>query len=76
MLAASGYDLFRARHSMDLSAHQWSLLAVGFAVSFVVALGVVAWFMGWVRRHGFVPFAVYRMALGMAVLLLLAMQVC
>jgi undecaprenyl-diphosphatase len=33
-------------------------------VSFVVALGVVEWFLLWVRRHGFVIFALYRIILG------------
>jgi undecaprenyl-diphosphatase len=52
-----------------MSAHQWITLAVGFIVSFFVAWGVIAWFMGWVRRHGFVPFAIYRIALGLGILL-------
>jgi undecaprenyl-diphosphatase len=34
----------------------------------VVAWGVVAWFMNWVRHRGFAPFAIYRFALGTAVL--------
>jgi undecaprenyl-diphosphatase len=33
-----------------------------------VALAVVAWFMHWVRQRGFVPFAVYRIVVGIAVL--------
>jgi undecaprenyl-diphosphatase len=37
-------------------------------VSFIVAYGVVAWFMNWVRTRGFVPFAVYRIVVGAAVL--------
>jgi undecaprenyl-diphosphatase len=28
----------------------------------------VAWFLAWVRKHGFVPFAIYRIAIGIAVL--------
>jgi len=32
----------------------------------------VAWFMSWVRRHGFVPFAIYRILAGSALLLLLS----
>ena len=32
-------------------------------------LGVVAWFMNWVRRRGFTPFAIYRIIVGVAVLL-------
>jgi undecaprenyl-diphosphatase len=47
---------------------QWIILGIGFVVSFIVALGVVAWFMAWVRRHGFSVFAIYRIILG-AVLL-------
>jgi len=37
-------------------------------VSFIVAFGVVAWFMSWVRRRGFTPFAIYRILLGGLVL--------
>jgi undecaprenyl-diphosphatase len=37
-------------------------------VSFFVALGVVEWFLFWVRKHGFVMFAVYRILLGTALL--------
>ena len=44
------------------------MLAIGFMVSFVVAYASVAWFMAWVRKHGFVPFAVYRIVVGMLVL--------
>ncbi len=51
-----------------MDAHGWLLLAIGFVVSFVVAYAVVAWFMSWVRSRGFVPFAVYRIAAGAAVL--------
>jgi undecaprenyl-diphosphatase len=38
-------------------------------VSFIVALGVVEWFLMWVRKHGFVIFAVYRIIFGVALLL-------
>ena len=50
--------------------HQWVVLAIGFVTSFIVALGVVAWFMHWVKRHGFAPFAIYRILLGIGVLAL------
>jgi undecaprenyl-diphosphatase len=81
MGAACLYDLFKAlRPGQDatgltpdsISGHQWVTLAIGFVVSFFVAWAVVAWFMSWVRRRGFVPFAVYRIALGLAVLIWLA----
>lgn len=52
----------------DITSHQWVVLAIGFVVSFIVAYGAVAWFMGWVRKRGFAPFALYRIVLGVAVL--------
>lgn len=52
----------------EIDPHQWVILAIGFVVSFIVAYGAVAWFMNWVRKRGFVPFAVYRIVVGIAVL--------
>ena len=80
MVAATGYDLLSTvRHpsssplgAIQMTPHGWTVLGVGFLLSFVVAYGVVAWFMSWVRRRGFVPFAVYRIAAGAAVLTWLA----
>jgi undecaprenyl-diphosphatase len=75
MVAATGLDLVKALRGgagplgpAQVDAHGWVLLAVGFVVSFAVAYGVVAWFMSWVRNRGFVPFAVYRIVAGVAVL--------
>lgn len=78
MMAATGYDLLKSlRHpaveggsaigAAPTGAHGWVLLGIGFVVSFIVAYMVVAWFMRWVRQHGFVPFAIYRIAVGIAV---------
>ena len=52
----------------DMTSHEWIVLAIGFVVSFIVAYASVAWFMGYVRKHGFVPFAIYRILAGAAVL--------
>jgi undecaprenyl-diphosphatase len=75
MFAATGYDLLKftlgrgdAALAAPLTAHQWVTLGIGFTVSFFVAWGAVAWFMGWVRKHGFAPFAVYRIILGLLIL--------
>lgn len=80
MIAATGYDLLKSlrghgENAMGVSgidSHGWIVLAIGFVISFIVAYGVVAWFMAWVRRHGFVPFAIYRIIAGAAVLFWLA----
>jgi len=79
MAAATLYDLLKSLRpragepsaigAMPHDAHSFIVLAVGFVVSFVVAYAVVGWFLGWVRRRGFTPFAVYRIVLGAAVLL-------
>jgi undecaprenyl-diphosphatase len=52
----------------QIHAHGWGVLAVGFIVSFIVAYASVAWFMAYVRRRGFAPFAIYRIIVGTAVL--------
>ncbi len=70
MIAATGYKLLKFVFETEagMNSHQWSILAVGFAVSFIVALAVIAWFMRWVRTRGFVPFAIYRIVAGAALL--------
>jgi undecaprenyl-diphosphatase len=52
----------------QIDAHGWLVLAIGFVVSFIVAYGSVAWFMAYVRKRGFAPFAVYRIIVGALVL--------
>ena len=80
MAVATGYDFLKSviphHHEAEIAPlaitpHQWIVLAIGLVVSFFVALAVVAWFMNWVRARGFVPFAVYRIVLGIGLLILL-----
>jgi len=74
MAAATGYDLLKFLKGADgeprphIDPHGWIILGIGFVVSFVVAYVVVLWFLEWVRNKGFVPFALYRLAAGAAVL--------
>ena len=46
-----------------MTGHGWIVLAIGFVVSFFVALVVVEWFLQYVRRHGLTVFAIYRIVL-------------
>jgi undecaprenyl-diphosphatase len=77
MALATGYDLLKSTVGGDenpigvtqIDAHGWAVLATGLVVSFIVAYASVAWLMTWVRRHGFVPFAIYRVVVGVLVLL-------
>jgi undecaprenyl-diphosphatase len=80
MVVATGFDFLKTvmpRHHepgiapLTMNSHEWIVLGIGFIVSFFVALAVVAWFMNWVRARGFVPFAVYRIVLGIGLLTLL-----
>ena len=76
MVVATGYTLLKSLTGKDgnpigvsnIDAHGWIVLAIGFVMSFIVAYGSVAWFMAWVRRRGFGPFAIYRIIVGILVL--------
>ena len=76
MVVATCYDLLKSLRGKgvnpigvsQIDTHGWVILAIGFVVSFIVAYATVAWFMAWVRRRGFVPFAVYRIVVGVLVL--------
>jgi len=76
MVAATGYDLLKSLRGKganpigvsQINAHGWEVLAIGFVISFIVAYASVAWFMAWVRKRGFTPFAVYRIVVGALVL--------
>jgi undecaprenyl-diphosphatase len=52
----------------QITSQQWLLIAIGFVVSYLVAYASVAWFMAWVRKRGFAPFAMYRIVVGVLVL--------
>jgi undecaprenyl-diphosphatase len=76
MLAATGWTLLKSAMGKGenpigvshLTTQQWIVLAIGFVLSFIVAYASVAWFMAWVRKRGFVPFAIYRIVVGVLVL--------
>ena len=76
MVVATCYDLLKSVMGKtenpigvsQIGAHGWVVLAIGFVVSFIVAYGSVGWFMSYVRRRGFAPFAIYRIIVGSAVL--------
>jgi undecaprenyl-diphosphatase len=81
MFAATCWDLLKEIHpsksviAAGLAPHvvmdsqRWIVLIIGLVVSFIVALGVVEWFLQWVRKHGFALFALYRIILGAALLI-------
>ena len=52
----------------------WGEIGIGFAVSFIVALAVIKGFVAYVSRHGFRPFAWYRIVAGIAAGVLLTLR--
>ena len=81
MIAATGWDLLKEVHPskaavaagqaaahVSMNSERWIVLLIGIVVSFIVALGVVEWFLAWVRKHGFTVFAIYRILVGIALL--------
>ena len=70
MFAASGYELLKAMKAGG--AHEdWSALAIAFVVSLVTAFVAVKWLLGYIRTHRFTAFAIYRIVLGIALLVCL-----
>ncbi len=84
MVVATLYDLYKTigpkHHALEegaiapltMNGHQWIVVAIGFVVSFIIALVVVAWFMRWVRTRGFAPFAIYRIVLAIVLAILVS----
>jgi undecaprenyl-diphosphatase len=82
MIAATGWDLYKEVLRPDrpalgevivplvMNSQRWIVLIIGLFVSFIVALGVVEWFLMWVRKHGLVIFAAYRIVLAILLLTL------
>jgi undecaprenyl-diphosphatase len=73
MIGATTLSVFK--HSDELASGRvdWGLIGVGFVVSFIVAVVVIRWFVGIVSKHGFAPFAWYRIVAGtLAMIWLLA----
>lgn len=69
MLGATVYDVYKNRGNMTSDGTE--LIAIGFVVAFIAALLVVRGLIRFLGRHGFAPFAYYRIALGAVMLVVL-----
>ncbi len=69
MFGATAYDLFKNRDMLNMD--DMTIIGIGFVTTFIVALFVVKWAVGFIAKHGFAPFAYYRIALGSVGLLAL-----
>lgn len=69
MFAATVFDLYNNWKFLSLDNIQ--IIAVGFIAAFISALIVVRWVVAYISKHGFTPFAIYRIILGSVMLYLL-----
>lgn len=67
---ASG--LFEARKIGDEANVAWGPTILATVIAFGVGLSVIAWLMRWLTTRSFLPFVIYRLGLGVLVLVLLA----
>lgn len=73
MFAATTLSLLKGFSAMSLL--EWQALAVGFITSFLTALFVVDKFLSYLTRHSLKPFAYYRLAVGVLMILLVAEKI-
>lgn len=70
MFAASGYELLKQVKAGE-THEDWSALAIAFVVSMITAFIAVKWLLGYIRSHRFTAFAIYRIVLGILLLVLM-----
>ena len=71
MFAATGYELIDVLQSGEAANEDWAAFTVAFIASAVTAFIAVKWLLSYIQSHRFTAFAVYRLALGVALLLFL-----
>ena len=69
MAAATALDLLKTAHSF--TSTEFGALAVGFIVSFLVAIAAIKWLLGFVQTHDFKGFGVYRIVVAVLFWLLI-----
>ncbi|HYF34371.1 MAG TPA: undecaprenyl-diphosphate phosphatase, partial [Prosthecobacter sp.] len=74
LMAAGAFKILSAIKDGEAAHEDWGMVALGTAVSAVSAFLVVKWLIRFVQSHTFNGFAVYRVLLGMALLLYLAVS--
>ncbi len=68
MYAATALELLKTVKGGGVAHEDWGALMIGFVVSLIVGFIAVKWLLGYIRTHRFTPFAIYRIALGIALL--------
>lgn len=69
-IKALGFLSYVSESDVSVPAMAWVVLLVGCAVSFAVSMAAIRFLMDFVKKHSFAPFGIYRIALGILVLIL------
>lgn len=69
MFAATFYELIDVVQSGEAAQEDWGMLAVAFVASAITAFVAVKWLLRYIQTHRFTVFSVYRVVLGVALLL-------
>lgn len=72
LLAASAYSMLK--HDVSITPHEGLVLLVGFVVAFASALAVIRVFLKYIQTKNFLPFAYYRIALGLLMLVFFSLR--
>jgi undecaprenyl-diphosphatase len=75
MVVASGYKLVKYGSEIGQITGGWLGVLVGAIAAFITALLAIKWLLGYIARHNFRLFAIYRIGFGLFLLLLIAMGV-
>lgn len=64
-----GWGLIKfIRHGLAFTAYEWSVLGIGVLVAFLVSLLAIKFLVGFIKRHDFTAFGVYRILIGVLAL--------
>lgn len=72
MFGATALKLLK--NGLAFTSVEWSYLAIGSSIAFVVAYIVIKWFMDFIKKRSFVSFGLYRIILGIIVIALLIIK--
>ena len=68
-IKALGFLSYVSESAVSVPTMAWVVLLVGCAVSFAVSMAAIRFLMDFVKKHSFAPFGIYRIALGILVLI-------
>ena len=76
ILGASGLKIlefsdFLITNQMSITKEACLLLSIAFITAFLISIISIKLLLGFIRKHSFIPFGIYRIILGIAVLLML-----